>query len=165
MNEKEPHNPFDPAADPDRHRIWEMLIRADSEAFIAGDWSRIEHDFDAGQFEGIQCGHSLDPVDWRVTLPDLASYRDQWLAASRMFLQRRFARLSHREAIYARTRLANIHINHNRALCRKTFSGDISLEDGTMLSERRQTLYRLHRGADGRWRIVGFIGQLPLEVK
>ena len=30
-------NPF-PPADEARHQIWEMLVRRDIEAFVAGDW-------------------------------------------------------------------------------------------------------------------------------
>ena len=49
-----------------------------------------------------------------------------------------------------------------RALCHKKFSGDLPLGDGTTLSGSRQTLYRLHKQR-GVWRIVGFIGYLPLN--
>src|SRR5207302_1201224 len=38
-------NPFDPAADPDRHYLWQRLVEADCEAFIAGDWAAVERDF------------------------------------------------------------------------------------------------------------------------
>lgn len=154
-------NPFDPAADADRHYLWQRLVVADSEAFIAGDWSAIAADFDAENFEGIRCFESSDPDRWRVEFPTLDSYRDSWLAASRQFLERRFAGLSHRQAIFARTHLADIEIRGDRALCHKKFFGDLPLVDGTMLSGCRQSLYRVHR-RDGVWKIVGFLGQLPL---
>ena len=77
----DPSNPFDATADAERHAIWERLVRADCEAFVAGDWSMIERDFDAGGFEGIRCNGSADPARWELAFPDLASYRASWLAA------------------------------------------------------------------------------------
>jgi hypothetical protein len=50
----------------------------------------------------------------------------------------------------------------DRALAHKKFFGDVLYEDGSILSERRQTLFRLHR-QKGAWKIVGFFGQLPLD--
>ena len=40
-------NPFDAQRDPDRHYIWQRLVAIDSDAFVLGDWSMIEGDFDA----------------------------------------------------------------------------------------------------------------------
>jgi len=153
-------NPFDPAADPDRHYIWERLVAADSEAFIRGDWTAIEADFDAESFEGIRCGGSADPEQWRLAFSTLESYRLSWLESSRMFLARQFVGLSHRQAIYARTHLNEIDVRDDRALCRKKFYGELPLEGGAVLGDRRQTLYRVHRRG-GVWKIVGFLGQLP----
>src|SRR5205823_2605883 len=48
-------NPFDATNDADRHAIWDMLIARDSEAFIAQDWSMVQDDFDAENFEGVRC--------------------------------------------------------------------------------------------------------------
>jgi hypothetical protein len=156
-------NPFDPTADPDRHHIWQRLIAADSDAFAAGDWPSIEHDFDAKSFEGIRCHNSTNPDDWEIAFPTLASYRDSWLAAARDFATKRFVGLTNREAVYARTRLDRIDLNGDRALCHKKFSGDMKLLDGTTHAGSRQTLYRLHRRGSG-WNIVGFLGFLPLET-
>src|SRR5262245_49331641 len=156
-------NPFDPFADRERHSLWERVIVADSEAFLAGDWSAIEGDFDADQFEGIRCYESTHAEAWRITFPTLESYRQSWLEASRQFRGRRFAGLTHRQALYARTHLTQIEISGKRALCHKRFFGDLPLEDGTMLTASRQTLYRLHRRSAS-WKIVGFLGQLPLAV-
>ncbi len=156
-------NPFDLARDPDRHYIWQHLIAIDSDAFVLGDWSMIAPDFDAEHFEGVRCHHSPDPDRWELALPRLEDYRDAWLAASREFLAKRFANgITHRQAIYRRCRLTQIDIAHDRALAHKKFSGEIPLIDGTSLSGSRQTLYRLHRQA-GVWKIVGFLGQLPLD--
>ena len=155
-------NPFDPQRDPDRHYIWQRQIVADSEAFIAGDWSMIENDFDAEHFEGIRCGSSANPDDWKIGFARLEDYRDSWLAASREFVAKKFVAMTARDAIYRRTRLTQIDITGDRALCHKKFSGTIPLADGSTLCGSRQTLYRLHR-QDGFWRVVGFLGQLPLD--
>jgi hypothetical protein len=157
-------NPFDRASDPDRHYIWERVIAADSDAFVECDWGKIEGDFDADRFEGIRCGRSANPDDWKLVFPDLRSYRESWLKASREFLARPFAKLTHREAVYARTRLTEIEINGERALAHKKFSGEVEYADGTMLSGSRQTIYRLHKRG-GVWKIVGFLGFLPLDER
>ena len=157
-------NPFDPKNDPDRHYIWQRLVQADSDAFVACDWPVVEDDFDAENFEGIRAYGSGNPDDWKVAFADLASYRDNWLAAAREFKKKRFVGRSPREAIYQRTHLTQIGIVGTRAVAHKKFSGDLPLEDGTMLSGDRQTLYRLHK-QKGVWKIVGFIGYLPLEEK
>jgi hypothetical protein len=160
-------NPFDASTDPDRHAIWDRLVRADCEAFVAGDWARVENDFDVDAFEGIRCGNSSNPADWHIAFADLAAYRDSWLAASREFLAKRFAGgVSHRDAIFARTHLSRIDISGDRALCHKQFHGKLALADGSVLGDARQSLFRLHRRADSPlgWKIVGFLGQLPLQV-
>jgi hypothetical protein len=157
-----PLNPFDPATNRDRHFVWDRLIRADTEAFVTSNWSMIEADFDAAHFEGIRCHHSIDPDDWTIVFPRLEDYRDSWLLASADFLKKRFVNLTHAQAIYRRCRLDRIDLLGDRALVHKKFSGEVPLADGTTLSGSRQTLYRLHR-ADGQWKIVGFLGQLPLD--
>ena len=156
-------NPFDPAADPARHHIWQRLVAADSDAFAAQDWAAIEGDFDAEHFEGIRCHNSVNPDDWEIAFPTLAAYRDSWLAAAGEFAKKQFVGLTNREAVYARTRLERIDFAGERALCHKKFSGDLKLLDGTMHAGTRQTLYRLHRRR-GAWKIVGFLGFLPLET-
>jgi hypothetical protein len=154
-------NPFDRGTDPDRHTIWQRLVAVDCEAFALGDWSMIEDDFDAEVFEGVRCFQSGNPDDWRIVFPDLASYRESWLAASAQFRARKFAKLSHLDALLARTHLDEIDIAGDRALAHKKFFGDVELADGSLLADRRQTLFRLHRRG-GLWKIVGFFGQLTL---
>src|SRR5688500_3806682 len=157
-------NPFDATRDADRHYIWQRLVAADSDAFAAGDWRSIETDFDAEHFEGVRCHNSANPDDWEIAFPTLASYRDSWLTAAREFAAKRFAGLTNRQAVYARTRLDRVDINGDRALCHKKFSGVLTLADGTPHGGNRQTLYRLHRrgGGHASWKIVGFLGFLPL---
>lgn len=137
-------NPFDAASDPDRHYIWQRLVIADSEAFAASDWAMIENDFDAESFAGIRCGMSANPKDWQITFPTLESYRDSWLAASRELAG------TSAETIISRCELQQIQINGNRAIAVKKFP-----------HANRQTLYRLRR-INGVWKIVGFLGFLPL---
>jgi hypothetical protein len=127
-----------------------------------GDWSRIEPDFDADAFEGIRCFHSTNPDDWRIVFPTLDAYRDSWLAASKEFRAKQFANLSHREALLARTHLELIDIEGDRALAHKKFCGDVLMANRLLLTDRRQTVFRLHRRG-GVWKIVGFFGQLPLH--
>ena len=157
-----PANPFDAKRDPDRHHIWHRQMIADSEAFIAGDWGMIADDFDAANFEGIRCNNSADPAKWEIAFATLDAYRDSWLAASREFVAKKFVSMTPLEAIFRRTHLERIDLAGDVAICHKQFYGDVRLSDGTTLSARRQTLYRLHRKA-GVWKIVGFLGQLPLD--
>jgi hypothetical protein len=161
-------NPFDPGVDPERYQIWQRLVAVDCEAFAVGDWSLIEDDFDADAFEGVRCFHSANPDDWKIVFPTLTSYRESWLAASVEFRAKRFAALSHLEALRQRTHLDSIDVAGDRAVAHKKFLGEVRLADGGLLANRRQTLYRLHRqrpigSAMARWRIVGFFGQLPLD--
>ncbi len=156
-------NPFDARADPDRHQIWQRLIVADSVAFAAGDWAAIEADFDAERFEGVRCHGSANPADWELAFPTLDGYRDSWLSAAAEFAKKHFVGLTHLEALLARAHLTRIDIAGDRALCHKKFHGDLPLADGSMHAGSRQTLYRLHR-IRGAWKIVGFLGFLPLET-
>jgi hypothetical protein len=157
-------NPFDRQTEPDPHFIWNRLVAVDCEAFAAGDWTMVEEDFDEESFEGVRCSDSTNPDDWTIAFPDLTSYRESWLAASAEFRAKQFADCSHLEALMARTHLDEIEIEGDRALARKKFFGEVRLADGTMLADRRQTLFRLHR-IDGAWKIVGFFGQLPLAAE
>ena len=156
-------NPFDPQTEPNRYRIWQRLVAADCEAFATANWSMVEDDFDAESFEGIRCFHSTDPDDWKLAFPNLASYRDSWLAAAKQFLDRKFAKVSHLEALLTRTHLDEIEICGDRAIAHKKFHGELRYDDGSVLADRRQTLFRLHRRNDT-WKIVGFFGQLPLQT-
>jgi hypothetical protein len=137
-------NPFDAANDPDRHYIWDRLVVADSVAFVAGDFSMIENDFDLKNFEGIRCSESVNPDDWHVAFAKLEQYRERWLEASQQH------RGESAETIMSRCTLEQIEINGDRALAHKKFP-----------HAKRQTIYRLHR-IGGVWKIVGFLGFLSL---
>src|SRR5262249_4216005 len=146
-------NPFDRRSDLDRLEIWQRLVEADCEAFANGNWAMIEPDFDAENFEGGRCFHSLNPDDWQVVFPELASYRDSWLAAAKEFRDKKFATVTHLEALLHRTHLGQIDMCGDRALARKKFFGDVQFDDGKVLDDRRQTLFRLRRRG-GEWKIV-----------
>src|SRR3954451_2617911 len=117
-------NPFDRYGEPDRYEIWQRLVAVDCEAFATGNWAMVETDFDAEVFEGIRCVHSSNPDDWKIAFPDLPSYRDSWLDAAKEFRNKKFAALTHLEALLARTHLDKIDIHCDRALAHKKFFGD-----------------------------------------
>lgn len=151
-------NPF-PASDAARHAIWEMLVPRDIDAFLAADWSMVEHDFIEDGFIGVNGNRDPNPDHWRLGFPNLAAYREEWLRQAQDFAQ-----ASHgedpRTAIFFTTTLEEIEIQGETALVRKKFDGGIKKADGGFDAMRWQTLYycRLHQG---RWKISGFTGYLP----
>ena len=156
-------NPFDPGRDPDRHAIWETLMRRDLDAFVEKDWARVERDFDPDRFEGITAGGSPNPRDWRLTYPTLESYRDDWLKEADDFLKMPLRNGSPRELIWKMSSLDEIEIQGDRALCHKKFVANEALADGRQYAVCCQTLYRMHR-VRGEWKIAGFVGYLPLGM-
>src|SRR5262245_38823745 len=76
-------NPF--PDDGDRGAIWDILMRRDFEAFVAGDWSLCAADFDEEAFWAIDAGFSPHADHWRLAFPRLAAYRDVWLQQAREF--------------------------------------------------------------------------------
>ncbi len=132
-------NPFDPA-DPLRHHLWERHIRADIDAFIAGDWDAVAVDFDEAAFQAIDAGFSPDPADWTIGFPTLAAYRDRWLEMSAE--TRATAdpdRL--RDAMFAGVRLAR------------------PLKDGQEDPYAWQSVFTL-RLREGAWKITSFVGYM-----
>ncbi len=106
---------------------------------------------------------SGNPANWSIAFPDLAGYRGNWLESAKKFAELKFRDVTPLDAIYARCSLVRVDLVGDRAVAHKQFSGSLLLEDGTTYSPgQRQTLYRLHR-QQSRWKIVGFLGQLPLE--
>jgi hypothetical protein len=151
-------NPF-PPAESDRRAIWEMLVRRDIEAYVRGDWDAHGRDFAAEGFFGIDARFSSDPESWTVTFPDLAAYRDRWLASARG-VAGRIAPEALRAALFGLTTLGEIEIASDFALARKRFDGAYRLDDGEVRASRWLTHYYC-RSIGGRWRIVGFLGYLP----
>jgi enamine deaminase RidA (YjgF/YER057c/UK114 family) len=151
-------NPF-PPADEARHAIWEMLVRRDIEAFVAGDWEAHFKDFAPDIFFGIDARFSDNPDSWRVTYADIARYREAWLSGAQD-LKGRISDEDLRRSIFGLTTLRDIEIMGEFALARKKFDGGIRLNDGSSVTLRWQTQYFCRR-VDGRWRIAGFLGYLP----
>jgi len=156
-------NPFDAATDADRHALWQALIARDSDAFAAADWSVCDEDFAPDRFEGISAHGSLNPVDWTLRYPTVESYRDDWLEMAKRFRDVPLAAASHRELLYRMQRFAKVEIEGDRAIVWKQFTADEPLAGGDRYRIAAQSVYRLHR-IDGRWRIVGFVGYLPLDA-
>ena len=157
-------NPFDPRREPDRHGFWQMLVARDCDAFMAADWSLVDDDFAADRFEGISANGSMNPDAWTLTYPTVASYRDDWLRMSADYRRTPLATDDHRTLLYQMTTLARVEIAADRAAIWKRFTADVPLRDGDRLRISAQSIYRLHR-VDGRWRIAGFVGYLPLEAR
>lgn len=151
-------NPF-PASDADRHAIWEILVKRDIRAFVAGDWDAHFADFAPDVFFGIDGRFSEDPDSWRATYADIVHYRQAWLAGSAELVGR-VAPNDLEQALFALTTLRDIEIVNDFALARKKFDGTIPLEGAEPVELRWQTLYFCRRIAN-RWRIAGFLGYLP----
>ncbi len=151
-------NPFDPA-DAVRHALWERHMRVDIDAFITGDWSAVEDDFDAEVFYALDAGYSDDPANWTVGFPDLATYRDRWLEMSAQTrAQADPTRL--RDAMFAGARIARIDFyGPDNAILHKVFDGRMPFRDGGEEPYGWQSVFTLKRRAEG-WKIVSFIGYM-----
>ncbi|WP_165219638.1 hypothetical protein [Aquisphaera insulae] len=156
-------NPFDEALEPERATIWEMLVARDNEAFVSEDWSLVAGDFWDERFEGISANGSTDPAAWTLTYPTLDAYRRDWLRMAGEFLRTPLVDGDHLGLLYAMTTLDRFEFRGDRLLVWKRFRAESPLEGGGELSISLQSIFRLHRDGD-RWRIVGFIGYLPLEA-
>lgn len=151
-------NPFDPA-DATRHALWERHMRIDIDAFIAGDWSAVEDDFDADVFQAIDAAHSTNPADWTIGFPNLAAYRDRWLEMSA-----RTKAIADpeklRDAMFAGARLARIDFyGEDMAILHKVFDGKTPLKDGTEQPYGWQSVFTLRRKGD-QWKILSFVGYM-----
>lgn len=151
------HNPY--AGDPDREAIWEMLVRRDIDAFVAGDWSMVADDFCSESFFGLDARSSNDPQQWRLAFPDLATYRETWRQQAADFGTDSPAS---RAALLDASTVDSIDIAGTRALARKRIDGQVPDAAGTRLELHWQTLYVCEQRA-GRWRIASFVGYLPLQ--
>ncbi len=149
-------NPF--PHDPDRHALWEMLVRRDIEAYLKADWSAVADDFLAECFFGLSGVKSANPDDWRLLYPRLEDYRDRWLAQAKISAGTAYAE-PRREALYRATSLREIEINGERAVAHKKFDGTIAKTDGGIDVINWQTLYLCGR-VEGAWKITGFVGYL-----
>jgi len=150
-------NPF--PSDPERHALWEMLVRGDIEAFLAADWAAVEQDFIASRFLGLSAYKSANPDDWNVLFPRLEDYRDRWISQAKISATSDYAE-PRREALYRATSLTQIDISGDTAVAHKKFDGRIARSDGQADIINWQTLYLCTR-IDNVWKITGFVGYLP----
>lgn len=159
MNPSE--NPF--PKDPDRHEIWEILMRRDFEAFVAADWSLTKTDFAPDLFVGYDAKKESDPDRWSIHYPALEPYRDEWLSQAREFQEVEFASESKLEFLFRAIDLNDIQINGGEALAHKKFHGSTQTTGGEEVTLQWQTLYMM-RKIEGHWKIRGFLGYLPFPM-
>lgn len=150
-------NPFQPA-DGHRHAIWEMLVRRDSDFLLSSDWTLVADDYVDDGFIGIDAAKSLDPAGWRPAYPTVASYRDAAIAAR--WSADDFAEPL-RSAWFRCQSLARIDITGDVALAHKRVDGSIRRKAGSPMKLAWRSVFHLRR-IDGRWKIAGFTGYLPL---
>lgn len=154
-------NPFN-QQDPDRHAIWEMLVKRDIEAFTSNDWEAVAGDFIEEGFMGIDARSSGNPDSWNLSFPDLKSYKQFWLDQAAKFTGTDWED-DPKEKLYEATTLRDIDILGNSALVHKKFDGAIKKNNGLTDVLNWQTLYRC-RKVDGQWKITGFTGFLPYPM-
>ena len=155
-------NPY--SADADRGELWDILIARDSDAFAAADWSVCDDDFAHVRFEGITANGSFNPMDWSLRYATVESYRDDWLQMAERYLQVPLAATPHRELLYRMQSFAKVEIAEGRAIVWKQFWADEPLANGERYQLSAQSVYRLQQ-LDCKWKIVGFVGYLPMESR
>jgi hypothetical protein len=154
-------NPYSAASDADCHALWEILVARDSQSFAEANWSICDEDFAHDRFEGISAHGSFDPMKWTLRYPTVESYRDDWLGMARQFLSLPFKNVAHYDLLMRMQKFSKTEIAADRAIVWKQFRADEPLAGGESYRIAAQSVYRLHRLA-GRWKIVGFVGYLPL---
>ncbi|WP_425485434.1 hypothetical protein [Chthonobacter rhizosphaerae] len=139
-----------------------MLVERDIDAFLAGDWSMVDGDFDHAGFFGLHAHRSELPDSWRMDFPDVATYREVWLSQSRATAATSYAEPL-REALFRATNLRDIDVNGSVAVAHKKFDGKVLRADGGVDTLNWQTLYFCGK-RDGRWKITGFVGYMPYPM-
>ena len=153
-------NPF--RLDPDRSAIWTMLVERDIDAFLAADWSRVEGDFLADGFLGIDAGKEPNPDSWVIGFPTLDAYRDEWLRQAAATAAADYDE-DVKTAVHRATTLSLIDIAGGSAVAHKKFDGSIRKRDGTEDVLHWQTLYFCRRVGVA-WKLTGFIGYMPVAL-
>lgn len=154
-------NPFGPN-EADRRELWHMLMQRDFAAFVAQDWGMVEGDFLAESFFGLHAGFQSDADKWRLQFPRLEIYRDEWLRQAAESAQTLYAEPL-LPALLRAVRMDDIDLDGDRAVLHKKFDGTVQKADGTEDRLKWQTLY-FCRKVEGRWRIAGFVGYMPLPL-
>jgi hypothetical protein len=150
-------NPY-PPSEADRHAIWEVLVRRDSDFFLSGEWGPVADDYVEEGFLGIDARKSADSDDWRIGFSTLAAYRR---AAIEGGLRQADFAVDLRAAWFGCQRLTAIDIAGALALAHKRIEGRVARRDGTMLELGWRSIFHMRR-IEGRWKIAGFTGYLPL---
>ena len=78
-------NPFNKTTENDKAQLWETLVERDSLAFVNQDWSLVKDDFVSDNFMGIHANFESNPDLWKISFPDLKSYREEWLKDAKEF--------------------------------------------------------------------------------
>jgi enamine deaminase RidA (YjgF/YER057c/UK114 family) len=151
-------NPFNPN-DPDRYYIWEMLVERDINAFVQSDWDQIADDFVVEGFMGIDARFLGNPDSWRMSFPNLDSYRRHWLDQASFFNTTGW-KDDPKAKLFEATTLRDIELVGDSALVHKKFDGSIQRKDGDSEVLNWQTLYRCQK-VNEKWKIAGFTGFLP----
>lgn len=151
-------NPFN-EADKDRARIWEMLVSRDIEAFVSNDWSMVADDFIMEGFIGIDGRHNKNPDDWKLSFPDLESYKTEWVKQAAAFKETEWCGDATKK-LFEVTELSDIEINGNTALAHKKFRGSFVKANGEEIPANWQTIYYCRR-INETWKIIGFTGYIP----
>ncbi|MDA7984284.1 MAG: hypothetical protein MPJ52_01805 [Alphaproteobacteria bacterium] len=151
-------NPYEGVCE-DRAFLWKMLLFDDIEAFIRCDWRRHSEDFLADAFFAVNANRSAAPEDWSPDFPTLDAYRENWLG----FAARSAARADPetlRRAHFAASRLVQIRITGDLAVCVKKFDGSVTYRDGSSERLDWRSVY-LCRRAGSRWFVASIVGFLP----
>jgi enamine deaminase RidA (YjgF/YER057c/UK114 family) len=136
-----------------------MLVKRDIDAFVNNDWGAVADDFIEEGFMGIDARFSNNPDSWRLSFPNLRSYKDFWLEQSASFIGTDW-KDDPRMKLYEVTTLRDIDICEESALVHKKFDGAIRTKSGHTTRLNWQTLYRCRKDK-GKWKITGFTGFLP----
>ena len=131
--------------------------------FVNQDWDLIMDDFLSAEFSGIHANGSTSPDQWVLAFPDLVHYKKEWLRQADDF-----ANTAWKEdlslALHRVTLLKDIEINGHRALAHKKFIGYLQKHNGEKVPTNWETIYRCVK-INGRWKIAGFTGYLPLATQ
>lgn len=144
-------------------KIEELLIKRDIKSFAKSEWGSVEKYFDKKQFFGIHANYSLNPLKWSLTFPNLDDYRKSWLQQSYESIKRNYVELLE-DALYRISSIDSIKIIENKAIVLKKINGIVKRSSGKPDALRWQSLYYC-QFIKNQWKIIGFVGYLPLEAK
>lgn len=156
-------NPFNKEIEKDKAQLWEMLVERDSLAFANQNWERVKEDFVSDHFMGIHAHFESNPDLWKISFPNLEQYQKEWLKQANAFANEDWIEKPY-DILMKITYLEDIEICEDKAILHKKFSGFAEKANGEKESFSWQTIYRCVK-INGSWKILGFIGYLPLNVQ